>query len=124
MTERSDRGVAYNFWVRVKAEQASRGWSDSELYRRSGVSRNTIKDLGIRTRVEAETINALAAALDIPQAEAHQLAGLVPATDDQPARASAAREAILNDPLYDEEQRQAMLQLLDIFDKANRARQD
>lgn len=124
MTERSDRGVAYNFWVRVKTEQASRGWTDSELHRRSGISRNTIAGLKTRTRVEAGTINALAAALEIPQTEAHQLAGLVPADDEQPGPASAAREAILNDPLYNDEQRQAMLQLLDIFDKANRARQD
>lgn len=123
MTERSDRGVAYDFWVRVKTEQASRGWTDSELHRRSGISRNTIAGLKTRTRVEAGTINALAAALDIPQRDAHQLAGLVPAAE-QPSQASAAREAILNDPLYNDEQRAAMLQLLDIFDKANRARQD
>lgn len=114
----TERGVAYNFWVRVKAEQASRGWTDSELYRRSGIARNTIAGLQSRKRVEAATINALADALDIPQAEAHQLAGLVPA-EDQPARVSSVREAVLTDPVYTEEQRQAMLQLLDIFEQAN-----
>lgn len=122
MTERSERGVAYNFWVRVKAEQASRGWTDSELHRRSGISRNTISGLKTRQRVEAATINALAGALDIPQLEAHNLAGLVP-NDEQQARGVSVREAILADPIYTEEQRQAMLQLVDIFEQANRSRQ-
>ncbi|MBQ1064521.1 helix-turn-helix transcriptional regulator [Micromonospora sp. C41] len=118
----AERGPAYNFWVRVKTEQATRGWSDSELNRRSGVSRNTIKDLGTRTRVEAETINALADALDIPRTDAHRLAGIVPAdahTSDE--RRVSVREAILADPNYNEQQRQTMLQLVDIIDQANRA---
>lgn len=119
MTDRSERGPAYDFWVRVKAEQASLGWSDSELFRRSGVTRNTIAGLGTRKRVEAATINALADALDIPRDEAHKLAGLVP--EDRPARASRVREAVLTDPIYTEDQRQAMLQLLDIFEQANAA---
>lgn len=122
MAERVGRGPAYNFWVRVKAEQATRGWTDSELYRRSGVSRNTINGLETRKRVEAATVNALAEALDIPLAEAHQLAGLVP-SDEQapPAGGVSVREAILADPNYTEQQRQTMLQLVDLIEQANQA---
>jgi transcriptional regulator with XRE-family HTH domain len=120
MTERSERGVAYDFWRRVKAEQAARGWTDSELHRRSGISRNTISGLETRKRVEAATINALADALDIPRAEAHQLSGLVPG-GERPARASTVREAILADLTYTDEQRETMLRLVDLIEQANRA---
>jgi transcriptional regulator with XRE-family HTH domain len=120
MTERSERGVAYHFWVRVKAEQAARGWTDSELNRRSGIARNTITGLETRKRVEAATINALADALDIPRAEAHQLAGLVPG-GDRPGRPVTVREAILADPTYTEEQRKTMLGLVELIEQANRA---
>ncbi|MFG2059709.1 helix-turn-helix domain-containing protein [Micromonospora sp. NPDC048930] len=119
----AERGPAYNFWRRMKTEQANREWTDSELHRRSGVSRNTIKDLGTRTRVEAGTISALADALDIPRAEAYELAGIVPPADEQgevDTEAADAREAILRDPTYNEEQREAMLRLHDLFARANR----
>lgn len=133
MTDRSERGPAYAFWLRVKTEQTTRGWTDSELYRRSGVSRRTIRELETRTRTEAGTVNALADALDIPRDEAHRLAGLLPADEqiaatDAPAESSpqvvSAREAILRDPIYSDQQRRAMLELLDIFEQANRSRQE
>ncbi|MEV4384363.1 helix-turn-helix transcriptional regulator [Micromonospora sp. NPDC049580] len=121
MVEQSERGPAYNFWVRVKAEQAARGWTDSELFRQSGVTRNTINGLKTRKRVEAATVNAIADALEIPRDEAHVLAGLVPAEDEQPDREAAdAREAILRDQIYTEEQRAAMLHLHDLFARTNR----
>ncbi|MFY1588950.1 helix-turn-helix domain-containing protein [Micromonospora sp. WMMD734] len=123
MTERSKRGPAFAFWRRMRAEQAARDWTDSELHRQSGVSRNTIKDLGIRTRVEAATISALADALGIPRREAYELAGIVPPEDDpQPIDTVAvdARLAILHDPIYSDEQREAMLTLHDLFANTNR----
>lgn len=121
MTDRSERGPAYAFWLRVKTEQASREWTDSELFRRSGVTRNTINGLKTRKRVGAATINSLADVLDIPRPEAHKLAGLVPPDDEQPdTEAADAREAILRDPIYSEEQREAMLRLHDLFARTNR----
>ncbi|MBM0274102.1 helix-turn-helix domain-containing protein [Micromonospora tarensis] len=121
MVEQSERGPAYNFWARVKSEQATRGWSDSELFRQSGVTRNTINGLKTRKRVEAATVNAIADALDIPRDKAHVLAGLVPSDDEQPdTEAADAREAILRDPIYNDEQRAAMLQLHDLFARTNR----
>lgn len=105
----------------MRAEQATRGWSDSELHRRSGVSRNTIKGLGSRKRVETPTITALADALDIPRAEAYELAGIVPPEKpDTDTTAADAREAILRDPIYSDEQREAMLRLHDLFARTNR----
>jgi transcriptional regulator with XRE-family HTH domain len=118
MTDGSERGPAYAFWLRVKTKQAERGWSDSELYRRSGVSRNTIKGLKNRTRTEADTVNNLADALDIPRDEAYRLAGLLPSDEPAPqidTVAVDARLAILHEPIYTEEQRQAMLTLHDFF---------
>ena len=120
MTERSERGPAFAFWRRMKAEQAARDWTDSELHRRSRVSRNTIKDLGIRKRVETATISALADALEIPRHEAYELAGIVPPEDAQPDPAADARAAILRDRIYTDEQREAMLRLHDLFAKTNR----
>lgn len=120
----AQRGPAYDFWLRVKAEQANRGWTDSDLHRRSGVSRNTINGLKIRKRVEAGTVNALADALDIPREQAHQWSGLVP-VDEQAShgeRIVSVREAIKHDTLYTEEQRRVMLQLVDMFAAANRSR--
>ncbi|MGC4769240.1 helix-turn-helix domain-containing protein [Micromonospora sp. DT44] len=116
----AERGPAYAFWARVKAEQATRGWTDSELFRRSGVTRNTINGLKTRERVTASTVNDLADALEIPRDEAHKLAGLVPADDEPDGEAANAREAILRDPIYNDEQRAAMLQLHDLFARANR----
>lgn len=127
MADGSGRGPAYNFWVRVKTEQAKRGWSDSELSRRTGVSRNTIKGLRARSRQSAETVNSVADALDIPRDEAYRLAGLIP-SDDQPAaepapesRVISAREAILLDPIYTPSQRRTMIELLDMFEQLNRS---
>lgn len=123
MSDGSERGPAYAFWVRVRTEQAERGWSDSELYRRSGVSRNTIKGLKTRTRTEADTVNKLADALEIPRDEAYRLAGLLPSDDPAPSIdtvAVDARLAILNERIYSEEQREAMLRLHDLFAGTNR----
>lgn len=128
----TDRGVAYDFWLRVRAEQASRGWTDEELQAQSGIPRGTVARLASgKRRPMARTVNALAQALDIDHTEAHELAGRLPrsarpedaeAVEPEPPSTSA-REAILRDPIYTEQQRQAMLELLDIFEQANGRRQ-
>ena len=125
----TDRGVAYDFWLRVRNEQAARGWTDVELQERSGIPRGTVDRLAKGKRPPlARVVNSLADALGIDRTEAYRLAGRVPAADEaeaeQPASAVSVREAIQTDPIYTDEQRQAMLQLVDIFEQANRARQD
>ncbi|MEU8329848.1 helix-turn-helix transcriptional regulator [Micromonospora sp. NPDC048839] len=129
----TERGVAYDFWVRVRAEQNARGWTDDELRDQSGIARTTVDRLQVGKRPPtARTVNALSRALGIDETEAHQLAGRLPrdtpasgtATPFQQPRTPSVREAILADPIYDDDQRRAMLQLIDIFEQANRNRQD
>ncbi|WP_165945714.1 helix-turn-helix transcriptional regulator [Micromonospora sp. KC606] len=120
----TDRGVAYDFWWRVRTEQDARGWTDDELRTRSGVARTTIDRLKVGRRPPtARVVNSLAAALDIDLPEAHRLAGRTPAapSEDAPAPQVSAREAILADPVYTDQQRKTMLELLDIFEQANRS---
>lgn len=123
-----DRGVAYDFWMRVRTEQGARGWTDDELHRRTGIARTTIDRLRSGKRPPtARVVNALADALDINLADAHRLAGRTPSPvdsdDEAPEPRISVREAILRDRIYTEQQRKAMLELLDIFEQANRARQ-
>lgn len=122
----ADRGVAYDFWLRVRNEQDARGWTDVELQNRSGIPRGTVDRLAKGKRPPlARVVNALADALGIERDEAQRLAGRVPAIEEaeheQPATAVSVREAVQADPIYTEEQRQAMLQLLDIFEQANQS---
>ncbi|MFC8846743.1 MULTISPECIES: helix-turn-helix domain-containing protein [unclassified Micromonospora] len=128
MTQGPERGVAYDFWWRVRTEQDTRGWTDEELRARTGVARTTVDRLQAGKRPPtARVVNALADALDIDPTEAHRLAGRTPAPpaahpgEEGEPRVSA-REAILRDPLYTAQQRKTMLELLDIFEQANRSR--
>lgn len=118
MTGRSERGVAYNFWLRVKTEQAARGWNDVELQNRSGIPRGTVDRLAKGKRPpQARVVNALAEALEIDATEAHQLAQIVPRQPQ--SGAMSVRDAIMHDPNYTEKQRQTMLELIEIFEQAN-----
>ncbi|WP_320066708.1 helix-turn-helix transcriptional regulator [Micromonospora sp. RTGN7] len=126
MTQGPERGVAYDFWWRVRTEQDARGWTDDELRNRSGVARTTVDRLQVGRRPPtARVVNALADALDIDMSEAHRLAGRTPAAPNadigeaQEPKVSA-REAILADRIYTDQQRKTMLELLDIFEQANR----
>ncbi|MFF0721305.1 helix-turn-helix domain-containing protein [Micromonospora sp. NPDC003816] len=126
VTQGADRGVAYDFWWRVRTEQDSRGWTDDELKARTGIARTTVDRLRAGKRPPtARVVNALADALGINMSEAHQLAGRTPPApenSDEPAGRTAAdaREAILRDPIYNDEQREAMLRLHDLFARTNR----
>ncbi|MFF3853188.1 multiprotein-bridging factor 1 family protein [Micromonospora sp. NPDC002575] len=128
MTQGPERGVAYDFWWRVRTEQGTRGWTDEELRARTGVARTTVDRLQAGKRPPtARVVNALAEALDIDLTEAHRLAGrtpVPPATygggEGEPR--VSAREAILRDPAFTDQQRRTLLELLDIFQQANRSR--
>lgn len=128
MQSGSERGVGYAFWRRVKAEQAARGWTDAELSDRAGgLAWSTIDRLKKGKRPPlARVVNALADALEIDRAEAYRLAGRPPydPTEDEPeppadpGRSERAREAIRNDPLYDEWQRGVLLEIFDVIERA------
>ncbi|SCL16509.1 DNA-binding transcriptional regulator, XRE-family HTH domain [Micromonospora pallida] len=119
----SERGVAYAFWLRVRSEQATRGWTDDELKERSGIARTTIDRLAKGKRPPlARVVNSLAKALDIDNDEAHRLAGRLPGEPDQaegepsPAeRRISAREAVLNDPDLNDQQRAVILGVIDLI---------
>ncbi|SCF00384.1 Transcriptional regulator, contains XRE-family HTH domain [Micromonospora haikouensis] len=128
VTRGPERGVAYDLWWRVRHEQGTRGWTDEELRARTGVARTTVDRLrGGKRPPTARVVNALADALDIDLTEAHRLAGRAPAPpaasiDGEGAPRVSAREAILRDPAYTDQQRRAIMELLDIFEQANRSR--
>jgi len=118
MANESDRGVAYDFWKRVKSEQASRGWTDTELSGRSGIPRSTIDRLEVGKRPPASrVVNTLASVLGIDGDEARRLARVVPGPG-KPGVVST-RDAVLRDPIYTESQRATMLELLDVFERVN-----
>ncbi|GAA2069553.1 helix-turn-helix domain-containing protein [Polymorphospora rubra] len=120
MPERSERGVAYNFWLRVKTEQATRGWNDVELQRQSGIPRGTTDRLKVGKRPpQPRIVNALADALGIDRDEALSLARITPPGTGPTA--VSAREAIEQDPMFNEDQRETMLRLLDMIEQANQA---
>ncbi|SCF26972.1 Helix-turn-helix domain-containing protein [Micromonospora carbonacea] len=128
VTQGPERGVAYDFWWRVRTEQGARGWTDEELRARTGVARTTVDRLQAGRRPPtARVVNALAEALDIDLTEAHRLAGRTPAppvacTDEDGGSRVSAREAVRRDPAFTDQQRRTLLDLLDIFEQANRGR--
>jgi transcriptional regulator with XRE-family HTH domain len=120
MIDGSERGVAYNFWLRVRTEQAERGWNDLELQSQSGIPRGTVDRLKKGKRPpQPRVVNALADALGIDRGEAHRLARLLPGSA-QPGEVSV-REAIMRDSTYTPKQRETMLQVVDLIEQANRA---
>lgn len=83
MAQAGGRGVAYEFWRRVEAERASRGWTKSELAQRTGVPISTLNRLRDSARAPyARTVNTVAKALGIDQVDAAKLAGIVPGEDE------------------------------------------
>lgn len=95
------RGVAYEFWRRVEAERADRGWTKSELADRTGIPISTLNRLRDSTRAPyARTVNTLADTLGIKRDEAARLAGIVPG-DDEPPNQRADAVPNLDDDLED-----------------------
>lgn len=124
----SGAGVAYAFWLRVEQERAEKGWSKTELAeaatRRatsgSRIHRPTIDNLRTSTRApQPRIVNAIADALGIERAEAHQLAGIV----DPPRGGSVSiREAIEQSGTMTDGQKQMLLDMVDALDAANAAK--
>ncbi|GAA3261747.1 hypothetical protein ACFO1B_56210 [Dactylosporangium siamense] len=118
MTNMGGRGPSYDFWLRVQRELDAQAMTVRELVERSGVQHTVIGSLqyaSIRNR-SARRLNVLkvAEALSIPQDEALQLAGLTtPALD----HSVDVRAAIRSSSAYDDDQKTALYQLLDLFDR-------
>ncbi|MFI6266120.1 helix-turn-helix domain-containing protein [Micromonospora sp. NPDC051006] len=122
----TDRGVAYQLWAEVENERLNRSWSAVEMAKSLGVARNTISNLRTSPhKPTPPTVHKVADGLaklgvNIDRERAEQLAGLRPFAPTEGAGQVSVRDAVKADPVYTEEQRQAMLQLLDIFERANR----
>lgn len=117
------QAVAYQLWAAVEDERLNRGWTAVRMAEHIGLPRNTISRLQTSPRKpQVPTVHRIADALGIDRTEAEEMAGLRPPTSERTGAVSI-REVIQRDRIYTDEQRQAMLQLIDIFDEANRSRQ-
>lgn len=66
-------------WNLIQVETAKRGWSWTRLERETGIGRKTINNWRTQPRPPyADSVNAVARALDIDQMEALRLAGVIP----------------------------------------------
>ena len=111
--------MAYPFWARVEDERATKGWNKAELAERVGLPRSTIDNLKTGTRApQPRIVNALADAVGLDRAQAHQLAGIVPAKADDSAD---VRRAIEASTAYTETQKRLLLETVDALDAINSA---
>lgn len=98
MAQAVGRGVAYEFWRRVEAERADRGWSKTELAQRTAIPISTLNRLQDSTRAPyARTVNKLADMLGIDREDAHRLAGIVPGEDEIPTERADVTQVDLDD---------------------------
>lgn len=115
------RGPAYAFWDRIQDELATQGMSQAELVRRTGVAAtviNSLKTSPPRDRAARErNVTTLADALGIDRAEARQLAGLAPSAN----RPVDVRDAIYKSPDYNDDEKKALIGLLDVLDASKRS---
>lgn len=111
-------GPAYRFWLRVQREMDRQGMSLRRLAAESGVKPMTVSRLKTAPARDRHTrrqaVLKLAAALGIDADEALRLAGLE--LDDS----VNVRETVRQSTEYDDDQKQALLSLLDVLDAANR----
>src|SRR5438046_1058764 len=112
------QGPSYGFWLRVQQELDRQNLSQRELVARSGVSHTVINNLrhtGIRDRVaRRENILDIAKTLGIPEDEALRLGGLTDLPRDPNVD---VRNAIRASADLDCDQKAALLNLLDLFDR-------
>lgn len=113
------RGVAYQLWLAIEDERLNRGWTKLRMAELIGLPRTTIDRLASSpNQPRAVTVHVIADALGIPRRKAETLAGLREPSPGDPGEVSV-RDAIMRDPIYTDRQRQAMLDLVDIFEQAN-----
>ncbi|MEV6800558.1 helix-turn-helix transcriptional regulator [Micromonospora rifamycinica] len=111
--------MAYQLWAAVENKRLTEGWTAVRVAEHIGLPRNTISRLKTSSRPpQVGTVHTIADALGINRTEAEEMAGLRPPTSARTGAVSA-RQAILHDRIYTDQQKKAMLELLDIFDQAN-----
>ncbi len=119
------RGPSYAFWLRVQQELNDRGMSTRELVERSGVQHTVIASLqhsSIRDRARRRSnVLAIAEVFGIPEVEALQLAGFTATPTDPNVD---VRESIRKSADLDDDQKQALYQLLDVFAKGRERHQE
>ncbi|TDB81444.1 XRE family transcriptional regulator [Micromonospora fluostatini] len=116
--------MAYQLWAAVEDERLKRGWTAVRMAEHLGLPRNTISRLKTSPRPpHVGTVHTIADSLGIDREEAEEMAGLRPPTSARTGAVSV-REAIQRDWFYTEEQRRAMLAIVDAFDRDNGGRQD
>ena len=111
-------GVAYPLWRRVEDIRIARGWNRSELARRAGLRRATIDALRRTSRKpQPDIIAGLAKATGLDLTVASQLAE--GADPDTAGGDATVKDAIRNSPVYDEETRALILNLVDSIERAH-----
>lgn len=114
------RGVAYDFWLRLEQARVHNQLTKADLHERSGIARTTIDNLRTSTRTpQARIVHALADAVGLDRDEANRLAGLIP--PERTEADSTVRNAIATSTVYTPQQKEALLAMVDALDEANRA---
>lgn len=113
-------GVAVRFWKRIKQRTGELGLTQTQVVAASGIAASTINNLKYATRPPlARVVLALADAVQLDRGEALVLAGVVSGEPD--GTADDVRAAIANSASYGEQQKEMLLQMVDLFDQANGA---
>jgi transcriptional regulator with XRE-family HTH domain len=111
-------GVAYELWRRVQLKANELGLTGVQVAEHTGIRRGTIDALKTSTRApQPRIVNALAEFIGIDRHEAAILAGRVPA--DTPDAEFDVRIAIERSTAYTREQREMLLQLVELIEQAN-----
>jgi transcriptional regulator with XRE-family HTH domain len=120
-------GIGYQLWWAVEEERLNQGWTVDRMADHIGLPRNTISRLKTGKRPPAvSTVHTIADALQrlgskITRMDAERMAGLRPPL---PAPgAGNVREALKTDTNFTDEQREMMLQLIDVLLAANQRAQ-
>ena len=127
----TEQPAAYHLWALIENERVTRGWGVVRMADELGTPRNTINRLKTSPRkADPKTIHKIADGLArigvevdghrITREDAERMAGLRPPAPGEPGSVSV-RDAILADPTYTEQQRQTMLQLVDLIEQSNQA---
>ncbi|GIH76174.1 hypothetical protein Plo01_26030 [Planobispora longispora] len=91
------QGPAHPLFEAVQRALATKGWTVSELWRRSGVARSTITQWATQPRPpQSATVIAVADALGIAHEEALRLAGIL---ESEPQPSSAGRPDVEDERL-------------------------
>lgn len=119
------QGVAFQLWARVESQRLDQGWTGEAMADYIGLPRNTIRRLKLQpTPPAVTTVHTIVEGLNrlgdkITRREAEVLAGLRPPEPTHPGYISVV-DAIKLDRYYTPAQRQAMLELAELFARANR----